>query len=112
MLIARALVGEPNLLVLDEPTTGMDLVATAQILGLVRALHEQDGLTVLMVSHALNELANYVERIALVVEGGFRIGPVAEIFTEPTLTGMYGVPVDVDSLNGHRIVVVRRERPS
>ena len=40
-LIARALVGEPNLLVLDEPTTGMDLVATTQILGLVRELHER-----------------------------------------------------------------------
>lgn len=108
-LIARALVGEPNVLILDEPTTGMDLVSTAQILGLVRALHESDRLTVLMVSHALNEVANYVERIALVVERGFRIGPVDEIFTEPTLTEMYGVPVDVDSLNGHRLVVVRRE---
>jgi len=111
MLIARALVGEPSLLVLDEPTTGMDLVATAQILGLVRSLHENDGLTVLMVSHALNEVANYVERIALVVEGGFRIGTVAEIFTERTLTEMYGIDVDVDSLNGHRVVVVRREQP-
>jgi ABC-type Mn2+/Zn2+ transport system ATPase subunit len=109
MLIARALVGEPNLLVLDEPTTGMDLFAAAQTLGLVRALHEQDRLAVLMVSHALNEVANYVERIALVAAGGFRIGTVSEVFTEPALTRMYGVPVDVDSLNGHRVVVVRRE---
>src|SRR3982751_6164849 len=49
-LNARALVGQPNVLVLDEPTNGMDLVATTQILGLVRELHENDGLTVLMVS--------------------------------------------------------------
>ena len=80
-LIARALVGEPNVLVLDEPTNGMDLVSTTQILGLVRELHERDSLTVLMVSHALNEVANYVERIALVMNGGFRIGPVDEIMT-------------------------------
>ena len=39
-----------------------------------------------MVSHALNEVANYVERIALVVERGFRIGTVAEIMTEETLS--------------------------
>src|SRR5919202_5677270 len=110
-LIARALVGEPNMLVLDEPTNGMDLVATTQILGLVRELHERDGLTVLMVSHALNEVANYVERIALVVEGGFRIGPTDEIMSEEMLTKMYGIPVDVDSFNGHRIVVARREAP-
>jgi manganese/zinc/iron transport system ATP- binding protein len=108
-LIARALVGEPNVLILDEPTNGMDLVSTTQILGLVRELHERDNLTVLMVSHALNEVANYVERIALVVERGFRIGTVAEIMTEETLTQMYGIPVDVDEMHGHRIVVARRQ---
>lgn len=107
-LIARALVGEPNVLVLDEPTNGMDLVSTTQILGLVRELHEKDNLTVLMVSHALNEVANYVERIALVVERGFRIGRVEEIMTEETLTQMYGIDVDVDEMHGHRIVVARR----
>ena len=108
-LIARALVGEPEVLVLDEPTNGMDLVSTTQILGLVRELHDRDGLTVLMVSHALNEVANYVSRIALVVERGFRIGRVSEIMTEQTLSQMYGIPVEVDSFNGHRIVVARRE---
>jgi ABC-type Mn2+/Zn2+ transport system ATPase subunit len=107
VLIARALVGEPNVLVLDEPTNGMDLVSTTQILGLVRELHDRDKLTVLMVSHALNEVANYVERIALVVERGFRIGTVAQIMTEETLTQMYGIPVDVDEMHGHRIVVAR-----
>jgi ABC-type Mn2+/Zn2+ transport system ATPase subunit len=107
-LIARALVGEPNLLVLDEPTTGMDLVATTQILSLVRELHDRDGLTVLMVSHALNEVANYVDRIALVLEGAFRIGRVDEVMTETVLSNMYGIPVDVDSVDGHRIVVARR----
>jgi ABC-type Mn2+/Zn2+ transport system ATPase subunit len=111
VLIARALVGEPNVLVLDEPTNGMDLVSTTQILGLVRELHERDRLTVLMVSHALNEVANYVERIALVVPRGFRIGPVGEIMTEAVLTQMYGIPVDVDEMHGHRIVVARRTAP-
>jgi len=108
-LIARALVGQPNVLILDEPTNGMDLVATTQILGLVRELHERDGLTVLMVSHALNEVANYVERIGLVMDGGFRIGAVDEIMSSSVLSGMYRIPVDVDSVNGHRIVVARRD---
>ena len=109
-LIARALVGEPNVLVLDEPTSGMDLVSTTQILGLIRDLHERSGLTVLMVSHALNEVANYVERIALVVNNGFRIGTAAEIMTETVLSGIYGIPVEVDAFNGHRIVIARRQR--
>jgi ABC-type Mn2+/Zn2+ transport system ATPase subunit len=108
-LIARALVGQPNVLVLDEPTNGMDLVATTQILGLVRELHERDKLTVLMVSHALNEVANYVERIALVVNGGFRIGTVDEIMSEAVLSEMYRIPVEVANLEGHRVVVARRD---
>jgi manganese/zinc/iron transport system ATP- binding protein len=109
-LIARALVGEPDILVLDEPTNGMDLVSTTQILSLVRELHERDKLTVLMVSHALNEVANYVNRIALTMEGSFRIGTVDEIVNERTLTAMYGIPVEVDAVHGHRIVVARRAR--
>jgi ABC-type Mn2+/Zn2+ transport system ATPase subunit len=108
-LIARALVGKPTVLVLDEPTAGMDLVSTTQILGLVRELHERDNLTVLMVSHALNEVANYVDRIALVMNGGFRIGAVDEIMTQSVLSDMYRIPVDVDRFNGHRIVVARRD---
>src|SRR5205085_5723050 len=107
-LIARALVGEPNILVLDEPTNGMDLVSTTQILSLVRELHERDNITVLMVSHALNEVANYVERIALTLEGAFRIGHVSEIMTEEVLSTMYRMPVEVDEIHGHRIVVARR----
>jgi ABC-type Mn2+/Zn2+ transport system ATPase subunit len=108
-LIARALVGDPTILVLDEPTNGMDLVSTTQILGLVSELHDRDKLTVLMVSHALNEVANYVNRIALTLEGAFRIGTVDEIMNEETLSSMYGIPVEVDQFDGHRIVVARRQ---
>jgi ABC-type Mn2+/Zn2+ transport system ATPase subunit len=107
-LIARALVGEPNVLVLDEPTNGMDLVATTQILGLVRDLHERTGITVVMVSHALNEVANYVERIALVHEGGYVVGAVEDVMTQQSLSAMYGIPVEVSSFDGHRIVLAKR----
>jgi ABC-type Mn2+/Zn2+ transport system ATPase subunit len=110
-LIARALVGQPDILVLDEPTNGMDLVSTTQILSLVRDLHEQRHVTVLMVSHALNEVANYVDRIAITMQGSFRIGSVQEIVNETTLTSMYGLPVEVDEVHGHRIIVARRLPP-
>jgi len=63
---------------------------------------------VLMVSHALNEVANYVRRIALVLEGAFRIGDVNEIMTEETLSEMYGIPVEVSSFQEHRMVFARR----
>jgi ABC-type enterochelin transport system ATPase subunit len=43
------------------------------------------------------------------VNGGFRIGTVDEIMTVPVLSEMYRIPVDVDNLNGHRVVVARRD---
>lgn len=106
-LIARALVGEPEVLVLDEPTNGMDLVSTTQILGLVRELHDARELTVVMVSHALNEVANYVRRIGLVFGGKLRLGGVEEIINETVLGEVYGLPVEVHSFEGHRVVVAR-----
>ncbi len=105
VLIARALVGDPSVLVLDEPTNGMDLVSTTQILGLVRDLHEQGNLTVVMVSHALNEVANYVHRIGLVFEEHLRLGTVSEIISKEVLSQVYGLPVEVNSFDGHRVVV-------
>lgn len=106
-LIARALVGDPEVLVLDEPTNGMDLVSTTQILGLVRELHDQRGLTVVMVSHALNEVANYVQRIGLVFGGKVRLGGVDEILSDAVLGDVYGLPVTVHSFDGHRVIVGR-----
>jgi zinc/manganese transport system ATP-binding protein len=105
MLLARALVSEPNVLVLDEPTNGMDLGATTQILTLVRNLRLQQRLTVIFVSHALNEVANAVERIALVVEGRFRLGATREILTSEILSGMYGIQVDVEHIGGRHVVL-------
>ena len=77
---------------------------------IVRDLHERAGLTVLMVSHALNEVANYVARIALLVEGKLRIGPVEEVLTEGALSELYRIPVEVASFEGHRIVLARHHR--
>jgi ABC-type Mn2+/Zn2+ transport system ATPase subunit len=104
VLIARALVGRPTVLVLDEPTDGMDLVSTTSILALVRRLHETERLTVIVVSHQLNEVANYVRRLALVTEGKFQIGATEEILTEDNLSDLYGISVEVDEVGGKRLV--------
>ncbi|MGH7470177.1 MAG: metal ABC transporter ATP-binding protein [Longimicrobiales bacterium] len=104
VLIARALVGRPSVLVLDEPTDGMDLVSTASILELVRGLHERDGLTVIVVSHQLNEVANYVQRLALVTDKKFQIGATERILTEANLSDLYGIAVEVDEVAGKRLI--------
>lgn len=110
VLIARALVGAPNVLVLDEPTDGMDLVSMTAILGLVRDLHSAGRLTVIVVSHQLNEVANYVKRLALVTEGKFQVGRTEHILTPENLSDLYGIPVEVDQVAGKRLIFAAENR--
>lgn len=107
-LIARALATGANFLVLDEPTDGMDLKSTHGILGLVRRLHRDEGLTVVFVSHQLNEVANYVDRLLVIDEGRYDFGPVDEVLTADHLRRIYQVPVVVETVAGASVVVVPR----
>jgi ABC-type Mn2+/Zn2+ transport system ATPase subunit len=104
-LIARALAAEPTILVLDEPTNGMDLPAEHAIMELVRRLHVEDGLTVVMVSHLLNVVASYVARLAIVGDGRLEVGPVATMLTTERLTALYGLAVRVHRLDGSAVVL-------
>ena len=62
--IARALIGQPRLLILDEPTAGLDSAGQQQFLRMVRGLQAEFQLTVIMVSHDVGQLAHYADRIA------------------------------------------------
>lgn len=104
-LIARALVGDPNLLILDEPTNGMDLVSERAIMELVRRLHDRDQITVLMVSHLLNTVASYAQRIAIVGEGSLREGTVADMVTSRSLSELYRMDVQVVDVDGRRVIL-------
>ena len=105
VLIARALVSEPDILVLDEPTNGMDLTSRTSILELVRTLHRSDGMTVIMVTHLLSDVASYVSRIAIVEQGQFQVGTTEEILTDDNLTQLYRIPVRVVRLGANTVVV-------
>jgi ABC-type Mn2+/Zn2+ transport system ATPase subunit len=103
-LIARALAGQPDVLVLDEPTNGMDLTSRSAILELIKRLHKDDGLTIIMVSHLLSDVANYVQRIAMVEKGSFQIGSTEEILTSENLSRLYGMRVEV-TVAGHQKLI-------
>ncbi len=104
-LIARALAAQPDILVLDEPTNGMDLSSRTAILEIIRHLHEHDGLTVVMVTHLLSDVANYVNRIALVEQGTVRLGAVDEILSSDRLSAIYQMPVHVSEVHGVTVIV-------
>ncbi|MBI3586219.1 MAG: metal ABC transporter ATP-binding protein [Ignavibacteriales bacterium] len=104
-LIARALAANPDILVLDEPTNGMDLTSRTAMLELIKKLHREDHLTVIMVSHLLSDVANYVQKIILVENGYFAVGSVEEILTEQKLTEIYGLPVHVGEFLNSKVII-------
>lgn len=105
VLIARALASRPAALILDEPTNGMDLSSKTSILELINALHEKDGLTVIMVSHLLDDVANYVKRIAIVERDFFQVGDMGAVLTPENLSRLYQMPVRVADIDGSKVIL-------
>ena len=98
VLLARALAQDTPLLIMDEPTTHLDLQHQSALLNLVRQLALEENLGVLMVLHDLNLASLYADRIVLLVEGQVHAcGSPAQVFTSENLTSVYHVPVNVIS---------------
>lgn len=104
-LLARALVSEPDALVLDEPTTGMDVAAQHATMTLVDRLHAERGLLVLMVSHVLNDVVNHAHQVAMLGGTRFEMGPVDAVVRPETLEALYGIALDVVERDGKRLVL-------
>lgn len=96
-LIARALVVRPRLLLLDEPTAGLDLVGREQVLRTIAELHEQDaGLTILLTTHHLEELPISTTHVLLMTAGRqHAFGSAAEVLSDDVLSAAYGCGITV-----------------
>ena len=83
--LAGVLALEPEILVLDEPTAGLDPRARRELLAALRGLHQRDGTALVFVSHNMDEVAELVDRVD-VLAGGTNVlaGPVREVFREQT----------------------------
>jgi ABC-type Mn2+/Zn2+ transport system ATPase subunit len=107
-LIARALVRDPLLLIVDEPTAGLDLAAAAGLLELITDLRRSKGITVVFVTHDLQIAAQRASHVAMFKNGIVTAGPLAEAFTDENLTRTFGVPVEVRlDATGDRSVAAR-----
>jgi iron complex transport system ATP-binding protein len=91
VLIARALAQEPAALLLDEPSSSLDLAHQQALFRLLRTLAERDGLGILAVTHDLNLAARYADRLAVLSEGAIVAdGAPGEVLTEEMLRRVYG----------------------
>jgi len=96
VILARILAQEPRVLLLDEPTSHLDLKYQTSILGLMRKLARQEGITVILSLHDLNLASLYADRLALLSEGQIvAVGTPADVLTAENLARVYGVAVFV-----------------
>ena len=111
VMLARALAAEPELLVLDEPTAGMDIASEAAILDFLRDLNRSQGVTILIVTHMLSLVLNLATTVMLMDAGTVLHGAVDDIVREDRLSALYRVPVHVSRVAGQRVLVVGRPGP-
>jgi ABC-type Mn2+/Zn2+ transport system ATPase subunit len=96
-LVARALVRRPSVLILDEPTNGLDVAAEDAVLRFLAELNREEQQTLLFVTHNLAIAARYATHIALFHAGEVTSGPRQEVLNRQTLERIYGVAVEVSS---------------
>ena len=110
LLLAQALLGSPKLLLLDEPLTHLDPAHQAALVALATRLRDELGLAILFSAHDLNPLLGAIDRVLYVASGRATLGTVDEVVTGPSLTALYGTPIDVVRAQGRVFVLPAREQ--
>ena len=107
LLLAQALLGEPQLLLLDEPLISLDYHYQETVINLVRRFARERGITVLFSAHELNQLIGTLDRVLYLGNGHAALGTVAEVATAPVLSKLYGTDSPVVQADGHIFVLSR-----
>ena len=94
-MVARALVRDPLLMIVDEPTAGLDLAASSGLLKTITELNRQHGITVIFVTHDLQLAGHHASHVAVFKNRRVICGPVAKALTGENLGNAFGVPTEV-----------------
>jgi zinc/manganese transport system ATP-binding protein len=106
VLIAHALVGRPDLLLLDEPLANLDLGSAHEVVSLLSRIAREQGIAVLLSAHEMNPLLPVMDRVVYLAEGRAATGSTDEVITSPVLSRLYRHHVDVVRVQGRVLVVV------
>jgi zinc/manganese transport system ATP-binding protein len=105
ILIAQALIGEPKLLLLDEPLISLDAGHQRSMVDLVRDVSRRSGIAVLFCSHEINPLLDAVDSVLYLGSGQAAMGSVDEVITAPVLSSLYSAPITVLRVEGRVFVM-------
>lgn len=105
LLLAQALVGRPQLLLLDEPLISLDPRYQGDVVTLVKSLQSELGIAILFSAHELNPLLGALDRVLYLGRGQAALGTVDEVITASVLSRLYGSEVDVVRVKGRIFVM-------
>lgn len=108
LAIAQALLGRPQLLLLDEPLSSLDVRSQSEVVELVDRLRRQLNMAVLFVTHGINPLLRAIDRVCYLATGHAVVGSVDEVIQSEVLSRLYGSPIEVIRTGG-RIFVASDE---
>ncbi|MFT4202038.1 metal ABC transporter ATP-binding protein [Gordonia sp. (in: high G+C Gram-positive bacteria)] len=103
--IAQALTRDPELLLCDEPLASLDPGSQQRILSLLDQRRDQADTALLLVTHEINPVLPYVDRVLYLAGGKFAIGTPDEVMTTEVLSGLYGTRVDVVRVDDRLLVL-------
>jgi iron complex transport system ATP-binding protein len=110
VMIARGLAQEPELLMLDEPTSNLDIYHQIRTMRLLRDIAHQKGIMVLVICHDLNIAAKFSDRVIMFQKGSiYADGTAAEVLTAETIKDVYNVNADVIEVKGRPYVIYHNE---
>jgi iron complex transport system ATP-binding protein len=105
VIIARALAQEPELLLMDEPTSSLDLKNQLEVLTLIRQITCERGIAAIVALHDLNLALRFADRFVLLKEKQIFAAGGPEVMSPETIEAVYAVPVAMSSHNGFRFVI-------
>ncbi|RVW07969.1 metal ABC transporter ATP-binding protein [Prescottella agglutinans] len=103
--IAQALVGDPKVLLCDEPLLSLDLANQHRVSELIDRRRREHDTAVLFVTHEINPILPLVDRVLYLVDGQFKIGTPEEVMTSEVLSELYRTDVEVLHVRGRLVVV-------
>jgi zinc/manganese transport system ATP-binding protein len=107
LLLAQALIGEPKLLLLDEPLISLDARHQEVVIGVIRNVCRERKITVLFSAHELNQLLGAIDRVLYLGNGQAVLGRVEDVVTAPVLSRLYATDIEVLRAGGHIFVLSR-----
>ena len=112
VMLARGLVQEPKVLLLDEPTSNLDIRHQLDVTKMLKRLSEEKGILVIMISHDISIAAKFSDEIIMLRDGAiYAAGTPNEVITEPNLEAVYGVKSRIVDDDGRPHVILKDALP-